>query len=116
MEAWVVERNGEPLVRIEKPTQNPTGTEVLVEVTHSGVCHSDLHFWEGSYDLGGGRKMMLTERGVSLPRAIGHEILGRVAAPGRMLPASRSATAASCIPGSVAERADRAKRDRTICA
>jgi len=82
MEAWVVERNGEPLVRIEKPTPHPEGTEVLVEGTHCGVCHSDLHFWEGSYDLGGGRKMMLTERGVSLPRAIGHEILGRVAAFG----------------------------------
>jgi alcohol dehydrogenase, propanol-preferring len=82
MDAWVVERNNEPLVHIEKPTPQPTGTEVLIEVTHAGVCHSDLHFWEGSYDLGGGRKMLLTDRGVKLPRAIGHEILGRVAALG----------------------------------
>jgi alcohol dehydrogenase/propanol-preferring alcohol dehydrogenase len=43
------------------------------------VCHSDLHFWEGFYELGGGKRMMLSERGVTLPRAIGHEILGRVA-------------------------------------
>ena len=82
MQAWVVARNGAPLERIEKPTPIPTGTEVLVEVTHCGVCHSDLHFWEGSYDLGGGRTLLLSDRGVSLPRAIGHEILGRVAALG----------------------------------
>ncbi len=79
MHAWAVVENGAPLVRIEKPTPEPQGTEVLVEVTHCGVCHSDLHFWEGFYELGGGKRMMLAERGVTLPRAIGHEILGRVA-------------------------------------
>lgn len=79
MYAWAVVENGSPLVRIEKPTPEPVGTEVLVEVTHCGVCHSDLHFWEGFYDLGGGKRMLLSERGVTLPRAIGHEILGRVA-------------------------------------
>jgi alcohol dehydrogenase/propanol-preferring alcohol dehydrogenase len=79
MEAWSVVQNGAPLVRLEKPTPEPTGTEVLVAVTHCGVCHSDLHFWEGFYELGGGKRMQLSERGVTLPRAIGHEILGRVA-------------------------------------
>ncbi len=28
--------------------------EVLVKVTAAGVCHSDLHLWEGGYDLGVG--------------------------------------------------------------
>ena len=79
MDAWAVVENGKPLAKIEKPTPEPTGTEILVEVTHCGVCHSDLHFWEGFYELGGGKRMMLSERGVTLPRAIGHEILGRVA-------------------------------------
>ncbi len=79
MYAWAVVENGAPLVRIEQPTPEPTGTEVLVEVTHCGVCHSDLHFWEGHYELGGGKRMLLRDRGVTLPRAIGHEILGRVA-------------------------------------
>jgi alcohol dehydrogenase/propanol-preferring alcohol dehydrogenase len=79
MDAWAVVENGAPLVKIEKPTPEPTGTEVLIAVTHCGVCHSDLHFWEGFYELGGGKRMMLSERGVTLPRAIGHEILGRVA-------------------------------------
>ncbi|HSU04505.1 MAG TPA: alcohol dehydrogenase, partial [Acetobacteraceae bacterium] len=46
--------------------------------THCGVCHSDLHIWEGYYDLGGGQKMSLKDRGVVLPLAMGHEIVGRV--------------------------------------
>jgi alcohol dehydrogenase/propanol-preferring alcohol dehydrogenase len=54
----------------------------VIEVTHCGVCHSDLHFWKGSYDLGGGKVLTLAERGVTLPRAPGHEIVGRVVATG----------------------------------
>lgn len=82
MHAWVVVASGAPLERIEMPTPEPSGTEVLIEVTHCGVCHSDIHFWDGHYDLGGGKRMLLSDRGVTLPRAIGHEILGRVAAMG----------------------------------
>ena len=79
MRAWAVVENGQPLQEIELPTPEPKGTEVLVEVTHCGVCHSDLHIWEGYYDLGGGQKMSLKDRGVTLPLAMGHEIVGRVA-------------------------------------
>jgi alcohol dehydrogenase/propanol-preferring alcohol dehydrogenase len=78
MRAWAVVENGQPLKEIELPTPEPTGTEVLLEVTHCGVCHSDLHIWEGYYDLGGGQKMSLVDRGVTLPLAMGHEIIGRV--------------------------------------
>jgi alcohol dehydrogenase, propanol-preferring len=79
MRAWAVVENGQPLKEIELPTPEPTGTEVLLEVTHCGVCHSDLHIWEGYYDVGGGQKMSLVDRGVTLPLAMGHEIVGRVA-------------------------------------
>jgi alcohol dehydrogenase, propanol-preferring len=79
MRAWAVVENGQPLKEIELPTPEPKGTEVLVQVTHCGVCHSDLHIWEGYYDLGGGNKMSLKDRGVVLPLAMGHEIVGRVA-------------------------------------
>ena len=79
MRAWAVVENGAPLQEIELPTPEPKGTEVLLAVTHCGVCHSDLHIWEGSYDIGGGRKISLKERGVTLPLAMGHEIVGRVA-------------------------------------
>ena len=79
MRAWAVVENGKPLQEIELPTPEPKGTEVLIEVTHCGVCHSDLHIWEGYYDVGGGQKMSLMDRGVTLPLAMGHEIVGRVA-------------------------------------
>ena len=79
MRAWAVVENGAPLKELELPTPEPKGTEVLIEVTHCGVCHSDLHIWEGYYDIGGGKKMSLKDRGVVLPLAMGHEIVGRVA-------------------------------------
>jgi alcohol dehydrogenase, propanol-preferring len=78
MRAWAVIETGKPLKEIELPTPEPKGAEVLLEVTHAGVCHSDLHIWEGEYDLGSRGKMRLTDRGVVLPLAMGHEIVGRV--------------------------------------
>lgn len=82
MKVWAVVEAGVPLEEIELPTPQPTGSEVVVEVTHCGVCHSDLHFWKGQYNMGGGKVMNLAERGVTLPRAPGHEIAGKVVALG----------------------------------
>jgi alcohol dehydrogenase/propanol-preferring alcohol dehydrogenase len=78
MRAWAVIESGRPLKEIDLPTPEPKGTEVLLEVTYCGVCHSDLHIWDGYYDVGGGQKMSLQDRGVVLPLAMGHEIVGRV--------------------------------------
>ncbi|MBP0446843.1 alcohol dehydrogenase catalytic domain-containing protein [Roseomonas sp. SSH11] len=82
MRAWAVVETGAPLQALDMPTPEPQGAEVLVEVTHCGVCHSDLHIWEGGYDLGSRGKLSLQDRGVVLPLAMGHEIVGRVAAMG----------------------------------
>ena len=82
MRAWAVVENGAPLVDIEMPTPEPHGTEVLLAVTQCGVCHSDLHIWEGGYELDGGKRLSLKDRGVVLPLALGHEIVGRVVALG----------------------------------
>ena len=82
MRAWAMTDYGKPLEEIEKPTPVPTGTEVLVEVSHCGVCHSDLHAWDGYYQLAGGRRLTSKERGVQLPMALGHEIVGRVVGMG----------------------------------
>lgn len=82
MDIWAVVDFKEPLQKLQREVPKPTGTEVSIKVTHCGVCHSDLHFWEGYYDLGGGKRFNITDRGVKLPRAIGHEILGTVAALG----------------------------------
>lgn len=80
--AWAVVEHGKPLQKIEIPIPEPVETQVLIKVTHCGVCHSDLHFWEGSYDVGGGKRMYVKDRGATLPRALGHEILGTVAGLG----------------------------------
>lgn len=71
-----------PLQLREQPTPSPTGTEVLLEVTAAGICHSDIHFWEGTYDIGGGKVMRLADRGMTLPLTLGHENTGRVIAVG----------------------------------
>lgn len=72
-----------PLQEVDRPTPQPSGTQVLIRVRAAGVCHSDLHIWEGGYDLGHGRKpLSLKERGVSLPRTMGHETVGEVLAFG----------------------------------
>jgi propanol-preferring alcohol dehydrogenase len=78
MRAWAVVKNQQPLKEIELPTPEPTGTRILLEVTHCGVCHSDVHIWESFYEIGGGQRMALSDRGVVLPLVMGHEIVGRV--------------------------------------
>ncbi|NDB62740.1 MAG: zinc-binding alcohol dehydrogenase [Nitrosopumilaceae archaeon] len=66
-----------PLEISEVQTPKPTGSEVLVKVKAVGVCHSDLHLWEGGYDTGDGF-MKVTDRGVKFPVIPGHEIVGTV--------------------------------------
>lgn len=61
----------------EVPVPKPKDTEVLVKVKAVGVCHSDLHLWEGGYDTGDGF-MKVTDRGVKFPVIPGHEIVGTV--------------------------------------
>lgn len=78
MQAWALVRNNAPLACVEIEDRPLKGSEVRLKVTHCGVCHSDLHICRGWYDFGGGRKVMLSDRGITLPRALGHEVLGRV--------------------------------------
>jgi propanol-preferring alcohol dehydrogenase len=82
MQSYDVCECGAPLRLMNRPTPKPTGTEVLLKVTAAGICHSDLHFWEGHYDLGGGKLLKLTERGMKLPLTMGHETAGQVVALG----------------------------------
>ena len=71
---------GQPLELQCEETPAPQGTEVLLRVTGCGVCHSDLHTWEGFFDLGGGRRTHAG--GKTLPLTPGHEISGEVVAVG----------------------------------
>ena len=67
-----------PLEILEIEAPKPQGNEVIVKVKAAGVCHSDLHLWEGGYDLGDGVFLKVTDRGVKYPVTPGHEIVGSV--------------------------------------
>src|SRR3990172_8649916 len=68
----------EPLVIKDLEIPNPKEFEVVVKVKAVGVCHSDLHLWEGGYDAGSGSFMKATDRGVKFPVTPGHEVVGTV--------------------------------------
>jgi len=83
MKSFQVADFNAPLKEVDQPTPEPSGTQVLIRVKAAGVCHSDLHIWECGYDLGHGRKpLSLKDRGVSLPRTMGHETVGEIVAFG----------------------------------
>src|SRR5690348_17406690 len=82
MKSYDVIDFAQPLQRREKPTPEPKGTEVLLKTLAAGVCHSDLHLADGWFDLGGGKRLSLADRGMKLPVTLGHENVGEVAAIG----------------------------------
>ena len=82
MISYQVVEHGKPLQKVLASTPRPQGSEVLVRVTRAGVCHSDLHIWDGFFDLGGGKRFYVKERGCVPPFTLGHEPLGVVEAVG----------------------------------
>src|SRR4051812_35012993 len=82
MISYQVVEHGKPLQKVLSDTPKPQGTEVLVRVTRSGVCHSDLHIWDGYFDLGGGKRFYVKDRGCIPPFTMGHEPFGVVEALG----------------------------------
>lgn len=82
MRSYALVEHGGDLKAIDAPDPVPTGSEVLVRVRRCGVCHSDVHISHGYFDMGGGNKFQMSERGVSLPLTMGHEVLGEVVSAG----------------------------------
>ena len=66
----------EPLEVKQLETPKPRGSQVLVKVQSSGVCHSDIHLWDGGYTGLNGQFLKTTDRGVKYPLTPGHEIAG----------------------------------------
>lgn len=82
MKAASITKPKAPLEIISKETPKPIGSQVLVRVQACGVCHSDIHLWEGGYDGPDGEFLKATDRGVRYPLIPGHEIAGEVAEVG----------------------------------
>jgi propanol-preferring alcohol dehydrogenase len=61
---------GQPFRLEEVGRREPEAGEVLIRVTASGICHTELHFKSGLLDLG------------VAPITMGHEVVGRIEAVG----------------------------------
>lgn len=77
MQAEQIVAFGQKLERRCYEIPTPKGTEVVVRITASGVCHSDVHVQDGYFDLGGGKKANFGAA-LKLPLTAGHEIAGEV--------------------------------------
>jgi len=76
MQAARIIKPKEPLEVKQLETPKPRGSQVLVKVQSSGVCHSDIHLWDGGYTGLNGQFLKTTDRGVKYPLTPGHEIAG----------------------------------------
>ena len=105
MKSYKVVEFGKPMQKVEEPTPTPKGTEVVVRITAAGVCHSDVHLWEGYFDMGGGNKYS-TAKTMNPPRTMGHEIVGEVAAVGPDAKGAKIGDKALEIDGSYSIKGD----------
>jgi alcohol dehydrogenase, propanol-preferring len=78
MKAARIVKENEPLQVQELQTPKPKGSQILIKVQSSGVCHSDVHVWEGYYEGIDGQPLKTADRGVKYPLTPGHEIAGIV--------------------------------------
>ncbi|WP_120005590.1 alcohol dehydrogenase [Nesterenkonia muleiensis] len=78
MRAYAISEGSTEISELTIPTPTPHGTEVLLKVIRSGVCHTDTHLRAGYYDLGRRGKLNLSDRGIPYPLVMGHEVVGVV--------------------------------------
>jgi alcohol dehydrogenase, propanol-preferring len=76
MKAARIVRVNEPLQVQELQTPKPKDSQILIKIQSSGVCHSDVHVWEGYYEGIDGQPLKTADRGVRYPLTPGHEIAG----------------------------------------
>jgi propanol-preferring alcohol dehydrogenase len=79
MKAAVVEQFGRPLVLKEYDLPTPGPGQILVKTEACGVCHTDVHAWNGDWPVK-----------PTLPFIPGHEAIGRVVALGAGVTAVRA--------------------------
>ncbi|KAM0194256.1 hypothetical protein ACHAPA_005062 [Fusarium lateritium] len=72
--AQIFEKTNGPIEYKQIPVQKPGPDEVLVNVKFSGVCHTDLHAWQGDWPLD-----------TKLPLVGGHEGAGVVVSRGELV-------------------------------
>lgn len=77
MKSYRLTAFGQPLELSNGSVPQPQGREVLLKVVAAGICHSDVHIWEGGYNVGHGKMYSVGDKGgVALPVTMGHENVG----------------------------------------
>lgn len=80
--SFQLKKYGSQPEKVPHALSQPAGGEILLKVTHSGVCHSDVYIQEGYQDLGNGEKIDFADSMMPMPLVMGHEIVGEVVATG----------------------------------
>jgi alcohol dehydrogenase (nicotinoprotein) len=70
--AAVVYEPGKPIEIVELDLDGPRAGEVLLRMTHAGLCHSDIHVQNG--DLEGRRPMVLGHEGAGIVEEVGEGV------------------------------------------
>lgn len=105
MRAWVLDRPGQPLRLADLPDPTPGPGEIVVEVSHCGLCRTDIHICEGEIEL------------PTLPVVPGHQAVGRVGARGRGAKRFREGdrVGVAWLHATCGECADCARKDENLC-
>ncbi len=82
MRSFSVMEHNRPLVPVDNKMPELEGSQTLIKISRAGVCHTDVHLWEGEYNIGGGQSLKIAERGINPPITLGHEIAGTIVAVG----------------------------------
>lgn len=82
MRSYSVLEHNRPLVPVESEIPQLEGSQTLVKIIRAGVCHTDVHLWEGAYNLGSGKSLKIADRGIHTPITLGHEIAGEIVGVG----------------------------------
>lgn len=89
MQVFAVTEPNSAVTELTVATPPVAGKEVLLRVLHAGVCHTDTHLRQGGYDLGSRGTLRMTDRGVTYPLVMGHEVVGVVEEVGEDVTAHR---------------------------
>jgi propanol-preferring alcohol dehydrogenase len=105
MRAWVLDRAKEPLRQATIKDPAPGPGEIVVEVTHCGLCRTDLHICDGEIEA------------PALPLVPGHQAVGRVGARGRGVRRFREGdrVGVAWLHGTCGECPDCARKDENLC-
>ncbi|MFS2223738.1 alcohol dehydrogenase [Pantoea sp. B65] len=82
VKSYILPQYGAQVEKVEHPLPELGPQDVLLRVTHAGVCHSDIYIQDGYQDLGNGQRINFADSSMPIPLVMGHEIVGDVVAVG----------------------------------